>query len=207
MRGYASARLSAVDINTRIIDALICINALVAADFAARKVTDLGPSRAERDQHAPSRRKILASHSSPRLLAQNPRLLQYEEFFHLYAAMDAAYALMKRLGIVGNARHFEKVGVMCDALGITTPIWAKDPSGDSEVAALRNPTFHEALFSGEPLGFAVYRGASALGQNVNVLLEMEALMCRFIVALLGRPQSYYVKSPITTRQMHGLDLR
>lgn len=157
-------------------------------------------------QADPQRRKLLAAIIHALFLAQNPGFFQYERFFHLYAAIDAAFALHKRTANVPYLRHFQRIDWMCQAFGVPTPSWAQDVGGDSEAAALRNPTFHEALFSGEPLGFAIYRGANASSQDENMLLEMEALVCRFVVALLGRPHSPYVMSVVTSRQMHGLDL-
>jgi len=140
-------------------------------------------------------------------LAQNPRLLQYERFFHLYAAFDATYALMKQLTTVARAFHAGRLAAMCDTFGLNIPVWAKAVANESEVGNLRNQTFHEALFAGEPLGFAIYRGTgNDLGESTNMLLEMQALLCRFIVAVLGAASNEYVKSPITTRQLHLLRL-
>ena len=63
-------------------------------------------------------------------------------------------------------------------------------------------TLHEALFVGEPLGFALH----GVGTSENLTLEMEALICRFLVALVGGDYADYVRSPVNTRQRHGLDL-
>jgi len=70
------------------------------------------------------------------------------------------------------------------------------------VAILRNATLHEALFMGEPLGFALH----GVGTNQNLTSEMKVLICRFLVALLGGSQADYVRSPINTRRRFGLDL-
>ena len=48
------------------------------------------------------------------------------------------------------------------------------------MSALRNDALHEALFMNEPLGFAVLGG----GIGENITLEMEALVCRLLVALI-----------------------
>lgn len=53
---------------------------------------------------------------------------------------------------------------------------------------------------GEPLGFALH----GVGAGKNMTLEMKALVCRLLVALLGGDQSKYVVSPVNTRQRHGL---
>lgn len=83
----------------------------------------------------------------------------------------------------------------------STLAWA-DPASAAEVASLRNETVHEALFMGEPLGVAIRE----TGTNQNLTLEMRALVCRFVVALLGADGCDYVRSPINTRQRHGLNL-
>ena len=61
---------------------------------------------------------------------------------------------------------------------------------------------HEALFMGQPLGFAI----DALGTTHDLTLEMEALICRLIVALMGAQMADYVHSPVNMRQRHGLNL-
>jgi hypothetical protein len=55
---------------------------------------------------------------------------------------------------------------------------------------------------GKPLGFALH----GVGTSENLPLEMEALICRMLVALLGGPGISYVKSPTNTRQRRGLRL-
>ncbi len=97
---------------------------------------------------------------------------------------------------------------MCSHFKMTTPPWAVVQSGkrgSDEVAALRGETLHEALFMGQPLGFAVH----GIGTNQNLTLDMEALVCRLLVALLGASASDYVRSPINTRMTYllALDLR
>ena len=73
-------------------------------------------------------------------------------------------------------------------------------------SALLDDTFHEALFFEEPLGFSIYGSSSEEGCSGNVPLEMTNLVCRLLVALLGKPDAEYVQTPVTTRQIHGLDL-
>jgi hypothetical protein len=67
---------------------------------------------------------------------------------------------------------------------------------------IRNAAIHEAIFMGQPLGFAIH----GIGTNQNITLEMQALVCRLLVALIGAAASDYVRTPVTTRQMHGLML-
>lgn len=74
--------------------------------------------------------------------------------------------------------------------------------GAAEVATIRNDAVHEALYMGEPLGFALH----GVGASHNLTLELEALICRFLGALIGAASADYVQSPVNTRQRHGLRL-
>ena len=137
-------------------------------------------------------------------LGQNPKLLQFEQFLMLYAALDACFALAKSINPISKRiDHNERVAWMCQLFDMKTPGWARSelPSR-SELSILRNEVIHEALYLKEPLGFAVQ--ASNSTQNLN--LELKALVCRFLVALIGSEQSTYVRSPIDTRQIFGLEL-
>jgi hypothetical protein len=154
--------------------------------------------------NAPKRAKLFAGAVHGLFLAQNPLSLQYEQFLHLYAALDACFALA--LSVHGGAArmpHARRVSWMCDLFGIAMPEWATAKSANNtEIAALRNGTVHEALYLGQPLGFALH----GVGTAGNLMLEMQALICRLLVALLGSGRAQYVTSPVTTRQMHGLTL-
>jgi hypothetical protein len=134
-------------------------------------------------------------------LAQNPRLLHFEQFILLYTAFDACFALA-RVGYTGpSVKHADRVKWMCAKFGMATPDWA-DPSvtAGPNVPSLRNATLHEALFMNQPLGFAVM----GLGTNQNLILEMSNVICRFLVAVLGSEQSGYVASSLDTRMHYSL---
>lgn len=150
----------------------------------------------------PERARWIVAAVHALFLAQNPRHLQFEGFIFLYMALDACFALAKAVRKpVGSVRHADRVKWMCDAFGMSTPAWA-DPASGAEVATLRNETLHEALFMGEPLGFAVH----GTGASRNLPLEMQALVCRLVVALLGAESCEYVRSAVDTRQRCGLNL-
>ena len=137
-------------------------------------------------------------------LGQSPQNLQFERFVHLYIAIDACYALAAALHQPPRRlKHAKRIKWMCCQFSVVTPAWA-DPTapGGAKVAAIRNDTLHEALFMDAPLGFAVHGGST----NQNLTLEMSALVCRLLVALIGGGGADYVRSPVNTRQMHGLDL-
>ena len=137
-------------------------------------------------------------------LGQYRRALQFEAFIYLYTAIDACYALTKALRCPkGQDKYGKRIGWMCEKLGVTTPSWAKAAGKrGSVVSALRNDAVHEALFMGEPLGFAVHGG----GSGENLALEMEALVCRLLVALIGGTDGSYLRSAVNTRQRQGLRL-
>ncbi len=137
-------------------------------------------------------------------LSQRPQLLQYERFIYCYTALDACYALTAHLSPPKRKpSHAMRLQWMCNQFDVSTPAWAKAaPRGSSPVAAIRNATMHEALYVGKPLGFALH----GIGTGENLTLEMRALICRLLVALLGAPQTTYVKTPVNTRQKIGLKL-
>ena len=59
---------------------------------------------------------------------------------------------------------------------------------------MRNATIHEALYMEEPLGFALH----GMGGNSNLTLEMEALVCRLLIALLGAHAPAQHRSAVPT---------
>ena len=152
----------------------------------------------------PLRAKRWAAAVHALFLAAGPQNLQFEKFTYLYAALDACYRLT--LDLTPGAKsvfHSERMAWMCDRFGMPTPKWAaKQATGSVEVAKIRNAVVHEALFMGQPLGFALH----GVGTSTNLTLEMEALVCRLLVALLGAPTTDFVRSPVNTRQIHGLTL-
>ena len=139
-------------------------------------------------------------------LGQYPQALQFEKFIYLYTAMDACYKLAESLRPpVTKLSHAGRIDWMCKEFGFQTPVWAQTAGtggGRTEVSVLRNDALHEALYVGEPLGFALH--GVATGDNVT--LEMTALVCRLLVALIGGQDSSYLTSHVDTRQPHGLDL-
>jgi hypothetical protein len=136
-------------------------------------------------------------------LSQYPQYLEFERFTHLYTALDACYALAKSLKKGAGLNHAQRVEWTCQQFGMPVPGWAKPSAKKTGLSVVRNDTLHEALFFEEPLGFAVWGGAQASG---SVTLQMQALVCRLLVALLGKPGCGYVTSPVNTRQRFGLDL-
>lgn len=158
----------------------------------------------------------VTNHSKPRnvrrfeaavhalFLGQYPQALGFEGFIYLYTAIDACYALTKELWPPGKyVTHAERIDWMCGKLGVQTPSWADTAiKGGTRVSPIRNEALHEALFMGAPLGFAALQS----GTRINFRLEMTALVCRLLVALIGGNDASYLGSPVNTRQYHGLNL-
>ncbi len=90
--------------------------------------------------------------------------------------------------------HAKRIDWMCNRFGIATPNWAEPQLGSNTtiLAGIRNDTFHEALFMDAPLGFATTAG----GVTENLLLEMNGLISRILLALIGAEDAEYVQSPV-----------
>ncbi|MDN2616594.1 hypothetical protein OB912_16780, partial [Enterobacter kobei] len=74
-------------------------------------------------------------------------------------------------------------------------------------ASLRNENFHEAIFFGQPLGFSSFNRAHEHNLPKSLILQMEALTCRFLAAILGVKDKTYITSNINTRQYLSLSLK
>ena len=136
-------------------------------------------------------------------ISQYPQALQFEEFIYLYTAIDACYALTKALHPKAPPQYSERIKWMCGEHGIQAPSWAQSAGGSRAVVPdLRNNALHEALFVDEPLGFAIY----GINTGENITLEMNALVCRLLVALLGGNDNNYLGSSVNTCQRYGLSL-
>lgn len=140
-------------------------------------------------------------------LSQAPQSLAFERFFYLYMALDACFALTASIVATptGHLTHAARLDWMCRQFGMSTPPWAQTAAGQgTEVSLIRNDTLHEALFFEEPLGFSPYEDRSA--DTLHVPLQMQALTCRLLVALLGVPDTDYVCSTLDSRSTHWLNL-
>jgi hypothetical protein len=142
-------------------------------------------------------------------LSHNPQALEYEQFIYNYVALEGCHFVWSTVNgkVPKKMGHNQRIANLCAAFQMKVPDWADPSTGDA--VDHRNETLHEGLFFGEPLGFQIYGGNSRSTQphaHRNILLEMQNLTSRFIVALLGVPAPDYVKSPVDTRQRIGLDL-
>ena len=133
-------------------------------------------------------------------ISHNPRNLSFEEFIYAYIAIDTCYALTKCLYLLKNTKHKRRIHQMCNTLGVQVPKW-----GDPEyrkLSSIRNKTLHEALFMEKPLGFAV----CTEGSFGNLPFEMENLVCRLLVALIGVRDKEYIESPVDSRAYRRLNV-
>lgn len=160
----------------------------------------------KRNAAKPRNAKLICGIIHTLFISHYSQALCYERFTHLYSALDACFALTKDLlGVAGrDPTHAARIAWMCDEFKMPTPAWALAAGPGSEVSIVRNNSVHESLFFDEPLGFAIYGGNPPVANRGNVTLEMQALVCRLLVALLGRPNCDYVRSVVTSRQNHGL---
>lgn len=139
-------------------------------------------------------------------LAQNPIALGFERFTNLYVALEGCHFVHSTtLGKAPrSAPHRDRIAGLCSAFNMPIPSWAAPTSAN--IATHRNETLHEGLFFDEPLGFAGFGGQGHRPSAGLVLLEMEALVARLLVALLGMPAPSYITSELNTRQQHGVTL-
>ena len=146
-----------------------------------------------------ARRWIAAVHAL--FIAHYPQALQFERFIYLYGALDACFALAKDFHPVpkDGFRNYRRVSWMCSLFNMPVPVWADTSGRSSTVSVIRNATLHESLYMDAPLGFALH----GIGTNQNLPLQMQAMICRFLVALIGDPKADYVRTPVDTRQMQG----
>lgn len=138
-------------------------------------------------------------------LSHNPQSLRFEQFLYVYSALDACFAMLWQKYPNGKKpSHAKRLSWMCKKLSISIPTWAinGNRASGTEISCLRNNAVHEALFAGEPFGFA----NDGVGSNQNLVLEMQKLTCRILAGLLGVPDTQYLGSPVNDRQRHGIRL-
>lgn len=136
-------------------------------------------------------------------LSHNPQYLSFEKFQYLYMALDGCFALAwaehnKIPDKILN--HSKRIKWMCRVYGLPTPKWA---AGKKNISRIRNDNFHEAIFYGQPLGFSSINN----GQYGNdILLQMQALVCRLLAAILSVSDCSYITSMVDSGECHSLKL-
>lgn len=154
-------------------------------------------------KHGSKISKVLSGVVHALFLSRKPLLLDFEELLYVYTAIDGCHAVWSAM----NGKkptfvpHGQRLETLCVELKTCTPTWIKD------VVAARNDTLHEAIFFGEPLGFAVLGGNDLQARRPgNIILEMQNLVSRFVCAILELPCPDYICSPVNTRGRRGVTL-
>jgi len=127
-------------------------------------------------------------------LSEAPHLLRFERYHYAYIAIDALWFVTTRTvsSPPGRTPHAERIDALARLLGLHLPLWP-------DLIKERNNAIHQGLFYGQPLGFF-----SDTSVNSNVIVEMQAFICRAVVQLLGVDAAPYIISPCTSYQRHGL---
>lgn len=151
------------------------------------------------------KRVIAAIHAL--FLSQFPQNLPFESFQYLYMALDTCFKIIETKS-KPNKRlsHAERIQWMCKKFDIPVPNWANAINNKSDISIVRNDTIHEALFFDEPLGFSLYGGNLTTTNTQNTMLQMQNLICRLLVAILGKPDTDYVKTSVESRMRQSLRL-
>lgn len=130
---------------------------------------------------------------------------EFERFDAQYKALDACYKLTSLThGNLGKLNHATRAMRLCEHLGVEPPQWVVptlNAAGKEscELADRRNALAHEAMYGGQPLGFAhpPDQGAVELG--------LKSLVSRILLSALGI-QNEYTRSLSTTRQLHSFEV-
>lgn len=152
-----------------------------------------------------TKRVIAAIHAL--FLSQYPQNLPFERFQYLYIALDTCFKIIETKSKSNkNLSHAKRIQWMCEEFDIPIPSWATTIGKKSDISTVRNATIHEALFFDEPLGFSVYGGNLTTTNTQNTMLQMQNLICRLLVAILGKPDTDYVKTSVESRMRQSLRL-
>ncbi|EGV7505274.1 hypothetical protein [Citrobacter freundii] len=136
-------------------------------------------------------------------LSHNPQYLSFEKFQYLYMALDGCFALAwaeKNKCSEKTLNHSRRLKWLCETYGIPRPSWVK---GKKNITTIRNDNFHEAIFLGQPLGFSSVNNSQ---YGNDILLQMQALVCRLLVAILSVNDCSYLKSSVNSRDYDSLKI-
>ena len=124
----------------------------------------------------------------------------FERFNAQYTAFDACWRLAVELQLVEDKRgHAGRPKCLAEALNILVPEWAEPlppPGKGCLLSNQRNALVHEAIYAGEPIGFASTAAAA------DLTLELTGFVARCWLRLIGIDNEY-TRSPVSTRQMIG----
>jgi len=127
---------------------------------------------------------------------------QFEEFGAQYIVLDACYHVHGLINCLSGLRvkHAVRASYLASHYSIPVPTWASmGPNGTCGLSEIRNAFIHEGRYGDDPIGFGHPT------TYPNIVLELKAFNTRLILGMLGIDCGY-VRSPVNSRQMHGLDL-
>lgn len=124
----------------------------------------------------------------------------FERFNAQYMALDVCHRLATATwaGFKPATTHADRASALCTQLGVPTPAWANVPAGQKTCALSerRNALIHEAMYGGQPVGFA------HPAEHKGMELELTGLVARLLLRLLGI-ENEYTRSACTIYQTIG----
>lgn len=130
---------------------------------------------------------------------------EFERFDAQYKALDACYKLtcMTRDSFTKERTHAKRAVRLCEYFGAEPPEWVipfknQDGKETCELAIRRNALAHEALYGGQPLGFA------HPADNGAMVLGLKSLVARILLSALGIKNNY-TQSSATTWSMSAFE--
>jgi hypothetical protein len=127
---------------------------------------------------------------------------QFEEFGPQYTVLDACYHVHCLIHGAPSPRvsHARRASFLATQYSIPEPTWAAmRPDSACDLSEIRNAFIHEGRYGSDPIGFGHPTS------HPSIVLELKAFNMRVVLGILGIGCGY-VKSPVNTRQLHGLDL-
>lgn len=155
-------------------------------------------------QHTPEVQKLAFGALHWHLFAQLYEQ-QFERFNAQYMALDACAELALLTSFPGyparRPPHATRASVLCDCTEVPKPVWL-DPvieQKDCALAQRRNALAHEAMYGGQPVGFAYPT------DHTLMELELTGLVARIFLRLLG-VQNDYTRSSCESRAVMAFGL-
>ena len=125
---------------------------------------------------------------------------EFERFSGAYTVLDTLYWLHENLGGPTSKTHAARASDLASHYELALPPWAAiRPDKKSRLSDLRNELIHEARFAGAPTGF------DHPDDYPEIAMELTHFVYRLLFAIMQVP-ARYVRTPSTTRHMHGFDM-
>jgi len=122
---------------------------------------------------------------------------EFERFNAQYMALDACAELAFKIQFprypARRPPHAIRASKLCSCTGVPKPTWVDATIGQTscDLAQRRNALAHEAMYGGQPVGFAYPT------DHPHMELELTGLVARIFLRLVGISNEY-TKSPCTT---------